>query len=157
MNTVGLVQAQAAGARERASMFLIDVENNPQPSPYFNLIAAANSSASLGSTPAPRSHAPTPWPLALGSASTTASPADNSPPSVPLPAPNSTPLSILATALLPALVHAHSSLSSSTRPPLEAFSLGDISNRDRRGHYHPVATIVSKMNLAGTASAGMRP
>ena len=44
MNTVGLVQAQAAGARERASMFLIDVENNPQPSPYFNLIAAANSS-----------------------------------------------------------------------------------------------------------------
>ncbi|MDR3775228.1 MAG: hypothetical protein P4L26_17875 [Terracidiphilus sp.] len=28
------------------SMFLPDVENNPQPSPYFDLIAAAKSSGS---------------------------------------------------------------------------------------------------------------
>jgi len=32
--------------RSAASMFLADVENNPQPSPYFDLIAAAKSSGS---------------------------------------------------------------------------------------------------------------
>src|ERR1019366_9616809 len=95
---------------------------------------------SLVPPPPPRPHPLPPCPLALGSAPTPAPPADNSPPSAPPPAPNSTPLSIPAIVLLPALVHAHSSLSSSTRPPLEAFSLGDLSNRDRRGHYHPGAT-----------------
>jgi len=44
MSTVGLDQTQVAGRREPDSMFLRDVENNPQPSPYFDLIAAANSS-----------------------------------------------------------------------------------------------------------------
>lgn len=44
MNTAGLDQTQVAGRREPNSMFLRDVENNPQPSPYLDLIAAANSS-----------------------------------------------------------------------------------------------------------------
>jgi uncharacterized peroxidase-related enzyme len=44
MNTVGFDQRQGAGGREPDSIFLRDVENNPQPSPYFDLIAAANSS-----------------------------------------------------------------------------------------------------------------
>ena len=44
MNTVGLDQTQVAGGREPDSMFLRDVENNPQLSPYFDLIAAAKSS-----------------------------------------------------------------------------------------------------------------
>ena len=33
-----------ATAQEPAALFLQDVENNPQPSPYFDLIAAAKSS-----------------------------------------------------------------------------------------------------------------
>src|SRR5208337_4325610 len=103
-------------------------------------LAAVIALASLGSKSAPRSRAPTPWPLVPGSASTTASPADNSPPSAPPPAPNSTLLRLLAKALPPASTHAHSSPSSSIRPPLEAFSLGDISIRARWGHYHPGAT-----------------
>jgi len=44
MNTVGLDQTQVAGRREPNSMFLRVVENNPRPSPYLDLIAAANSS-----------------------------------------------------------------------------------------------------------------
>ena len=44
MNTTGLDQRQVAGGREPDSMFLGDVESNPQPSLYFDLIAAANSS-----------------------------------------------------------------------------------------------------------------
>lgn len=44
MNTVGLDQTQVEGRQVADSMFLRDVENNPQPSPYFDLIAAANSS-----------------------------------------------------------------------------------------------------------------
>ena len=43
MNTVGL-QAPITQGRKPAAMFLKDVENNPQPSPYYDLIAAANSS-----------------------------------------------------------------------------------------------------------------
>src|ERR1019366_2200929 len=92
-------------------------------------------------TPAPRSHAPIPSPLALGNASTTASPGGNLTPSAPPPAPNSTLLSIPVKAPLPASIPAPSSLaSSSTRPPLEAFSLGDMSIRARWGHYHLGAT-----------------
>jgi len=44
MNTVGLASAPAAAKRTSAHLFLEDVENNPQPSPYFDLIAAAKSS-----------------------------------------------------------------------------------------------------------------
>src|ERR1035438_2693584 len=44
MNTVGLDQTQVAGGREPDSVFLRDVENNPQLSPYFDPIAAAKSS-----------------------------------------------------------------------------------------------------------------
>jgi uncharacterized peroxidase-related enzyme len=44
MNTVGFDQTQMAIGRDPDSLFLRDVENNPQPSPYFDLIAAANSS-----------------------------------------------------------------------------------------------------------------
>ena len=44
MNTVGQAPAPAAARRPLAHMFLKDVENSPQPSPYFDLIAAAKSS-----------------------------------------------------------------------------------------------------------------
>jgi len=88
---------------------------------------AANFSASPGSIPARRSHAPIPAVLSLGSFSTTTSPADNSPPSARQLAPNSTLLSPLVKVSPPASVPAYSSLSSSTRPPLEASSFGDMS------------------------------
>ena len=45
MTTVGL-QAPITKGPKPASMFLKDVENNPQFSPYYDLIAAANSSGS---------------------------------------------------------------------------------------------------------------
>src|ERR1017187_4725900 len=102
--------------------------------------AAVNSSPSLGSIPVPRSHALTPWFLSPGNASTTSSPADNSPSSAPLLALISNPLPQPAKVLPLASVPAHSSLSSSIRPPLEAFSLGDTSIRARWGHYHPGTT-----------------
>lgn len=44
MNTVGLASTPVAAMRAPAHLFLKDVENNPQPSPYFDLIAAAKSS-----------------------------------------------------------------------------------------------------------------
>jgi uncharacterized peroxidase-related enzyme len=44
MNIVGLDKTQVAERRVPDSMFLRDVENNPQASPYSDLIAAANSS-----------------------------------------------------------------------------------------------------------------
>jgi uncharacterized peroxidase-related enzyme len=44
MNTVGLATGPSATKCESADLFLKDVENNPQPSPYYDLIAAARSS-----------------------------------------------------------------------------------------------------------------
>ena len=44
MNSSDLSSEPAIQQRKSASMFLKDVENNPQPSPYFDLIAAAKSS-----------------------------------------------------------------------------------------------------------------
>jgi AhpD family alkylhydroperoxidase len=44
LNTVGLSAPPPTEKRKTASMFLRDVEANPQPSPYFDLIAAAKSS-----------------------------------------------------------------------------------------------------------------
>jgi uncharacterized peroxidase-related enzyme len=44
MNTAGLSPASPFEKRKPTSMFLKDVENNPQPSPYFDLIASAKSS-----------------------------------------------------------------------------------------------------------------
>jgi hypothetical protein len=44
MNTVGFSQAPIAEERKPDSMFLKDVEDNPQPSSYFDLIATAKSS-----------------------------------------------------------------------------------------------------------------
>jgi uncharacterized peroxidase-related enzyme len=44
MSTVEVSQSSTSANRYPASMFLKDVENNPQPSPYFDLIAAAKSS-----------------------------------------------------------------------------------------------------------------
>ncbi|MGA3372631.1 MAG: hypothetical protein ABSC48_12825 [Terracidiphilus sp.] len=44
MNTVGLSQELVSEGRKPASIFIKDVEDGPQPSPYFDLIAAAKSS-----------------------------------------------------------------------------------------------------------------
>jgi uncharacterized peroxidase-related enzyme len=44
MKTIGLSDGPATETRTPAQMFLKDVENNPQPSPYFDLISAAKSS-----------------------------------------------------------------------------------------------------------------
>ena len=46
MNTVGFSLEPIAEERKADSMFLKDVEDNPQPSPYFDLIASAKSSGS---------------------------------------------------------------------------------------------------------------
>src|SRR5438552_4631996 len=103
---------------------------------------AVASSASPGSIPAPRSDAPAPAAPPPDIASTAASPADSSPPSAPpLPPTSSRPrLPPQAPPLASTLVR--SSLSSSTRPPLEACSLRDISNEHERGHYHRGTTRV---------------
>jgi len=44
MNTVGFSPATIAEERDTSPMYLKDVENNPQPSPYLDLISAARSS-----------------------------------------------------------------------------------------------------------------
>src|SRR5207244_4588852 len=77
-------------------------------------------------------------------ASTAASPADSSPPSAPPLPPTSSRLRLPAQEPPLASTLVRSSLSSSTRPPLEACSLGDISNEHERGHYHRGTTLLGR-------------
>src|SRR5438477_591189 len=104
---------------------------------------AVASSASPGSIPAPRSDAPAPAAPPPDIASTAASPADSSPLSAPPLPPTSSRLRLPAQEPPLASTLVRSSLSSSTRPPLEACSLGDISNEHERGHYHRGTTVIS--------------
>src|SRR5207249_10609368 len=94
------------------------------------------SSPPPGPLPAPRSDAPAPAAPPPDIASTAASPADSSPPSAPPLPPTSSRLRLPAQEPPHASTLVRSSLSSSTRPPLEACSLGDISTEHERGHYH---------------------